>query len=292
MTAPLNNYSFNAGTGEITLTDVTTARLDHLKLIVNVTLNTIMYNFASDAVTATVATNVVTLSSVPGGANNTDKLMIFYDPQITDAAWADVTAPTDIKYIRGTAPTTAGKLDVKGADGDVFVRQATASNLNAQVSGTAASGAAVSGNPLLAGGRAATAEPTAVSDAQAVALMLTKMGKQVVVHGLRESQGHQLTTITSSTAETTIVTADASFALDLYGLIITNTSTTYTKVTIKDSTGGTTRAVISVPPQETRGFMLPSCDGHKQNAANNNWTATCGTSVADIVITAMFAKRS
>lgn len=36
----------------------------------------------------------------------------------------------DITTIAGTAPTTAGKLDVKGADGDVFVRQATAANLN------------------------------------------------------------------------------------------------------------------------------------------------------------------
>lgn len=36
----------------------------------------------------------------------------------------------------GTAFSTAGKIDVKGADGDVFVRQSTASNLNATVVGT------------------------------------------------------------------------------------------------------------------------------------------------------------
>lgn len=36
----------------------------------------------------------------------------------------------NITSILGTAPTTVGKLDIKGADGDVFVRQATASNLN------------------------------------------------------------------------------------------------------------------------------------------------------------------
>lgn len=39
----------------------------------------------------------------------------------------------DLTTIAGTAPTTVGKLDVKGADGDVFVRQATAANLNATV---------------------------------------------------------------------------------------------------------------------------------------------------------------
>jgi hypothetical protein len=37
----------------------------------------------------------------------------------------------NIRSILNTAPTTAGKLDVKGADGDVFVRQSTAANLKA-----------------------------------------------------------------------------------------------------------------------------------------------------------------
>lgn len=43
---------------------------------------------------------------------------------------------SDLTTIAGTAPSTAGKIDVKGADGDVFVRQATAANLNATVVGT------------------------------------------------------------------------------------------------------------------------------------------------------------
>ena len=47
----------------------------------------------------------------------------------------------DVTTIAGTAPTTAGKLDVKAADGDVFVRQATATNLNAAVVGTGTAGA-------------------------------------------------------------------------------------------------------------------------------------------------------
>lgn len=43
---------------------------------------------------------------------------------------------TNLLGTLGTAFSTAGKVDVKGADGDVFVRQATASNLNATVVGT------------------------------------------------------------------------------------------------------------------------------------------------------------
>lgn len=46
----------------------------------------------------------------------------------------------DITTIAGTAPTTAGFIDVKGADGNVFVRQATATNLNAAVVGTGTAG--------------------------------------------------------------------------------------------------------------------------------------------------------
>jgi len=42
----------------------------------------------------------------------------------------------NITSILGTAPTTAGFIDVKGADGNVFVRQGTAANLNATVVGT------------------------------------------------------------------------------------------------------------------------------------------------------------
>lgn len=73
----------------------------------------------------------------------------------------------------GTAFTTAGFVDIKGADGNVFVRQttgsnlhavidtgsttavtqATAANLNAQVVGAAADGAALSGNPVTMAGK-------------------------------------------------------------------------------------------------------------------------------------------
>ncbi len=43
---------------------------------------------------------------------------------------------TNLLGTLGTAFSTAGKVDIKGADGDIFIRQATASNLNATVIGT------------------------------------------------------------------------------------------------------------------------------------------------------------
>src|SRR5690349_8509478 len=102
----------------------------------------------------------------------------------------------------------------------------------------------------------------------------------MISNPMRDMLGTQQTTVASSTAETTIVTAaGAGISADLYGLIVTNTSATYSKVTIKDSTAGTTRLVVSVPPQETRGFTVAANAALTQTAANNNWTATCGTSV-------------
>lgn len=48
----------------------------------------------------------------------------------------------------GTAFSTAGKVDVKGADGDVFVRQSTATNLKAQAECYQGGSAVSSSNPL------------------------------------------------------------------------------------------------------------------------------------------------
>lgn len=115
-------------------------------------------------------------------------------------------------------------------------------------------------------------------------------GRILTANAPRALKTSQQTTITSSTSETTVLTAVASTFLDVYGVIVTNTSATVTKVTFKDATAGTTRFVIEVPAAETRGFMLPIDAAHLQSSSNNNWTATCGTSVASVEITVMAVK--
>lgn len=177
------------------------------------------------------------------------------------------------------------------ADGDYSI-QATDTKGNRLTVGNLANDAVDAGNPVKIGFLAKTSLPTAVADADRVNGLADKFGRQIVNHAIRDNRAQQATTITSSTSETTIVTGDASNMLDLYGLVISNTSSTFTSVTIKDSTAGTTRFIFSVPAQETRGFMLPSCDGHKQSGTNQNWTATCGTSVASVNITAFTTKNS
>lgn len=196
------------------------------------------------------------------------------------------------------ANSTAGLVSVKidqttdGTTNKVSATQATASNLNAQVVGNVASGSTDSGNPVKIGGLAKTANPTAVTDGQRVNAIFDKLGKQVVVGAIRDLKAVQNTTITSSTSETTIVTAGgASVFCDLYGLVITNTSATECEVTIKDATAGTTRLAFKVPANDTRGFMLPVDSAVPQASANNNWTATCGASVASIKISALYVKN-
>jgi hypothetical protein len=80
----IKNYTFDATAKTVTLTDFSTILLERLSLIVDTTTNTILYNFADSSVaTATVATNVVTLSTV-GSAASSDKLQIVYDVLAAD----------------------------------------------------------------------------------------------------------------------------------------------------------------------------------------------------------------
>lgn len=212
----------------------------------------------------------------------------------------------------GTAATNLGKAeDAAHASGDVgvfslgvanvaqttlagdgdYIAQATDTKGNRLVVGNLAHDAVDAGAPIKIGGKARTAEPTAVAGGDRVDAEFDIYGRQIVRGVLREMKGQQKTTITSSVSETTIVTADATYKLDIYSLIIANTSATAVNVTIKDSTAGTTRFILAVPAGETRGFHGPIDAAHNQNAANNNWTATCSASVASVEITALYVKN-
>ena len=169
--------------------------------------------------------------------------------------------------------------------GTLRVSQAT--DCNVQVVGNVASDAVDSGNPVKIGTIGRTTLPIAVADGDRVNTMGNKYGELTTIHAIREMRANQVTTITASTAETTIVTGVASFMLDLYGLIVTNTSPTAINVAIRDATAGTIRLNIAVPANETRGFMLPASDGIKQAAAGANWTATVSASVTSVIITAL-----
>ena len=112
-----------------------------------------------------------------------------------------------------------------------------------------------------------------------------------VQHAARTTRGRQVTTITG-TSETTIVTAGATGVLrDVFLLLIANTSATATVVTIKDATAGTTVMTLAVPAGQTVGYVVSACDAIKQTTAANNWTATLGTGVTSVFITAAYVEN-
>jgi hypothetical protein len=187
---------------------------------------------------------------------------------------ARVAVGTDTATVAGSAPGSAGSP-----------------NVYVGVSGAAASGASVAGNPLLSGARAATTNPTAVTDGQAVALMADKLGKLVAVGAVRILKGTQKATLSNTTSETTIVTQVASTFLDLYGLILAISGASTTKVDIRDTTGGSIIATIEVPTLETRGFMLEVSSAIPQTTVNTNWTAQCTTATTALEVTALYVKN-
>ncbi len=97
-------------------------------------------------------------------------------------------------------------------------------------------------------------------------------------------------TVISSTAETTILTAEPGKFLDLTILHIRNKSDTDVLVDFRDDTAGTIRDSFMVPAKDTRGFN----DGERfitQTVVNKPWTAKLGTAVTDVGIFAQAVKK-
>ena len=162
--------------------------------------------------------------------------------------------------------------------------------------GAAARGATAPANATLEGARAATTNPTSVSDGQLVGLLADKAGRLVTTPGhARELIGIQQTAIGASTAETTIITAGAAGVFnDLVALIVTTVNAAAATLTIRDATGGTTRMILNYPnaaaaPGAPLVLALPFAI--PQAVAANNWTAQASASATGLNITAVFLKN-
>ena len=243
-------------------------------------------------------------AALPAGTNAIGKLAANSGVDIGDI---DVTS-----IVPGTGATNLGKAEdaVAGsgdtgvfvlgvaneaqsalaADGD-YIAMGTDTKGNRLVVGNLANDAVDAGFPIKIGGQARTTNPTAVADADRVNAIFDKLGKQIVVGAIRDLKGVTQTQISNSTTETTIVAAVASTFCDVYGLVFANTGATTTKVTIKDSTAGTTRMIFEVPTLETRGFMVPVDSAVPQSGTNANWTATCASATTAMEVTALWVKN-
>lgn len=161
------------------------------------------------------------------------------------------------------------------------------------VSGDTAHDAADAGQPVKIGFKAVSTNVTRVASADRVDGAADLAGRQVVQLGhSRELRGKQTTTISASTAETTVVSQAASTFNDLVALIISNTSAaTNTRIDFRDTTGGSVLFSLMCPAAQTTGFTLAG-SSIPQTTVNTNWTAQCGTSTTDIRVLAIFEKNT
>jgi hypothetical protein len=202
-----------------------------------------------------------------------------------------VTQPANVSQINGVTPLMGNGTTGTGSLRVTLASDTTANSNPFLTVGNVAHDAADSGNPMKVGGKARTTNPTAVADGDRVDCFRDDVGRSVVVmNQCRDLVGTQQTTITSSTSETTIVTAGGAGVFnDLTSLAITNSSATALIVTLKDSTAGTTRGIYAIAANG--GIVLTFPTPKAQGTANNNWTLTCGTSVASIYVVAEFVKN-
>jgi len=207
--------------------------------------------------------------------------------RVRSTTWA---APTGAVNVRIMPAVQSPELAPAG--GAVTISSGTVTTVATLTDSSVAHGGADgTTRPHKMGGQARLTHPVAVADTQRVNFIGDKFGKQIIAGSIRDLKVQQTTTITNSVAETTIITAaGATFYLDLYGLIIANTSATVCAVAIKDATAGTTRITASILPGDTFTFLVPESGAHPQATLNSNWTATCSASVSSIVVTALAVK--
>ena len=103
------------------------------------------------------------------------------------------------------------------------------------VQGIALSGTAVSGAPVLVGARAATADPTAVANGQAVDIMTDKIGRFINAgFAIPENNIEGSVTSTATAVATIIASPGTGLALSITDLMFSNTGGVDTKVTINN----------------------------------------------------------
>ena len=245
------------------------------KVIGTVNQGTSPWIVAGGGTAGTAATGVVTVQGIAGMT----KLLV-----TPDSVALPANQSVNVAQINGVTP-----LMGNGTTGTGSQRVTLASDSTGIANyGHGATGAAVPSGATYKGGLAKTALPTAASDGNLTGAMVDKFGRQIIIpQGMRDIvlPMTQLT-LTSTTTETSLIAAVASTFNDLLSVVIVNTSATGTQVDFRDSTGGTVRLTVYVPPTDMRGiaYQVPL----PQNAVNTAWTAKCGSSVASIIITGSY----
>jgi hypothetical protein len=228
------------------------------------------------------ASTPVTIASLPSGAVTNAG---------TFAVQAALNAETTkvIGTVNVAASQTVGLVAGSAVIGHVIADSGSTTAVTGNVTAIGqATGSTVPANAFYQGINPKTALPAAATAGNLVGATGDVFGRQVVITQAMRDIVLPMTqlTLTSTTTETSLIAAVASTFLDLVSVVVINTSATVCQVDFRDSTAGTIRLTLMVPPTDTRGVVysvpLP------QNAVNTAWTAKCGTSVASIIITGSY----
>lgn len=202
--------------------------------------NNLNVNLAASAATVTVsATNLSTnLAQVNGVTTLTGAGAV-------GTGSARVAVGQDTSTIAGSAVGTAGS-----ASANVVTVQGIASMTPLIAQGAAASGASVSGNPLLQGNRAQNAEATAVTNGQAVAAAADLVGKQIVMpYANKENFISGCGTSTGTSGVSLISAQGAGVKIYITSISVANTGSGTSLVTIQnDPTGSPTTLWTTINP--------------------------------------------
>lgn len=206
----------------------------------------------------------------------------------TDAAAINTTLGTPAQQTGATVGLVAGSAIV----GKFGIDQTTPGTTNEVVAvGAAASGASVSGNPLLHGGRAQNAENTAVTNGQAVADARDLTGKEIVAPYANKENFVSGAASATGTGATTIISAPGA-SVKLY----------ITSLQCFRSDAGTTLAYVTLDDGASTLVALPNSGGGGGSnltlpvplvvAANTALTFTASTSLSTVYCQAQGYKGS
>jgi hypothetical protein len=190
--------------------------------------------------------------------------------------------------VLGAGSASVGTVSIASSQ-TIAVTQATASNLNATVSGTGTVGSAVPSTSAYQGVIATTAYPTAATAGNLTGVMGDKAGRPaVVLNTVRNLVGTSTGNIASTTPASFISAGGSGVFNDIISLVLTNSSSTATIVTITDNgTGGNS---YSFALAANGGIVLNFPTPLPQGTANAAWEISC-TPAETVYYVAIYAEN-
>lgn len=242
---------------------------------------------------AAITTLPVSLASVPSHAvTNAGTFAVQVDGGALTRL-TDIETNTDSGAVVGNgAAATAQRVTIANDSTGILAGVTTVTTVTtcSTLTGSGvAHDAADSGNPHKIGAKAETALSgiTLVADGDRTDLYASEDGviytRAIPAHPA-DYIDETPTTITSSTSDTSCVSAGgAGVRVYITGVIVTNSSATNTRVSLKDGSGGTVKAIL--PAGKDYGGVAIKFDPPLRGSANTAWHAACADSVASVYIT-------